>query len=181
MSAFSLSLHACTLKYEYSVPNPVLDLRYWKLLHGVCLSVNSEKSKTVSVDFAWLQPLLNRMPLLPIVLSLLSNSLNLPAQKRGELYLQSSKSLVFLWPLAAPKFALDALLDCFGAVLRVIEKSTISGEVAGPFEISGLVTSSLRTALSNVLNKKKVCRMALESRSAALLFILLTNSVAKLL
>jgi hypothetical protein len=142
------------------VPNPVLDLRYWKLLQGVCLSVDSKKSKTVSVDSAWLQPLLNRVPLLPIVLSLLSNSLDLPAQRRSELYLQSSKSLVFLWSLAAPKFALDALLDCFGAVLRVIETQIISGEVSGLFEISGLVTSSLRTALSNVLNKKKVCRMA---------------------
>lgn len=138
-----------------SGPNPVLDLRYWKLLHGVCLSVNSESSKTATVGSTWLRPLLNRVPLLPMVLSLLSNSLNLPAQKRNELYLQSSKSLAFLWSFAAPKFALDALLDCFGAVLRVIEKATASGEVSGLFEICGLVTSSLHTALSNVLNKKK--------------------------
>ena len=157
---FFPSLHACTLNCEYSGPNPVLDLRYWKLLHGVCLSVNSENSKTASVGSTWLRPLLNRMPLLPIVLSLLSNSLDLPAQKRNELYLQSSKSLVFLWSLAAPKFAHDALLDCFGAVLRVIEKATASGEVSGLFKICGLVTSSLHTALSNVLNKKKVCLIA---------------------
>ncbi|KAF8273762.1 Urb2/Npa2 family-domain-containing protein [Lactarius quietus] len=139
-----------------SGPNPVLDLRYWELLRGICLSVDSENSKMASVGSAWLQPLLNRVPLLPIVLSLLSNSLNQPAQRRDELYLQSSKSLGFLWSLAAPKFALDVLLDCFGAVLRVM--ATVSGEVSGLFEICGLVTSSLHTALANVQNKKKVSR-----------------------
>jgi hypothetical protein len=154
---FFPSLRACTLNCEYSGSNPVLDLRYWNLLHAVCLS---ESSKTASIGSKWLRPLLNRVPLLPIVLSLLSNSLYLPAQRRDELYLQSSKSLAFLWSLAAPKFALDALLDCFGVVLRVIEKATASGEVSGLFEICGLVTSSLRTALSNVLNKKKVCLIA---------------------
>ncbi|KAH9005998.1 Urb2/Npa2 family-domain-containing protein [Lactarius hatsudake] len=158
---FIPSFHVCTLNYEYSGPNPVLDLRYWKLLHGVCLSVNSESSKTAPVGSTWLLPLLNRLPLLPIVLSLLSNSLDLSAQKRSELYLQSSKSLAFLWPLAAPKFAHDALLDCFGAVLRVIE--TASGEVSGLFQICGLVTSSLRTALSNVLNKKKLTQAFITS------------------
>lgn len=136
-----------------------MDLRYWKLLHGICLSVDSKNSKTASVGNAWLQPLLNRVPLLPIVLSLLSNSLNLPALWRDELYLQSSKSLAFLWYLSAPKFALDALLDCFGAVLRVIERETAPGEVPGLLEICGLVTSSLYTSMSNVLNKKKVRRM----------------------
>jgi hypothetical protein len=140
------------------VSNPVLDLRYWTLLHGICRSVDSKKSKTASIGNAWLQPLLNRVPLLPIVHSLLSNSLNLPAP-RDELYLQASKSLTFLWYLSAPKFALDALLDCFGAVLRVIEKEIASGEVSGLLEICGLVTSSLHTSLSNVLNKKKVRRM----------------------
>ena len=122
--------------------------------------MNSESSKTASIGNTCLRPLLNRVPLLPIVLSLLSNSLHLPAQKRDELYLQSSKSLAFLWSFAAPKFALDALLDCFGALLRAMEKGTASAEVSGLFEICGLVTSSLRTALSNVLNKKKVCPIA---------------------
>lgn len=157
---FFPSLHACTLNREYSGPNPVLDLRYWNLLHAVCLSVNSESSKMASIGSTWLRPLLNRVPLLPIVLSLLSNSLCLPAQRRDELYLQSSKSLAFLWSLAAPKFAPDALLDCFGAMLRVIEEAAASGEVSGLFEICGLVTSSLHTALSNILNKKKVCLIA---------------------
>ncbi|KAH9060868.1 Urb2/Npa2 family-domain-containing protein [Lactarius vividus] len=141
--------------------NPVLDLRYWKLLHGVCLSVNSESFKTTPIGSTWLRPLLNRLPLLPIVLSLLSNSLDLPTQKRSELYLQSSKSLAFFWPLAAPKFAHDVLLDCFGAVLRVIE--AVSGEVSGLFEIRGLVTSSLRAALSNVPNKRKLSQAFIAS------------------
>lgn len=146
-----------TLNCQRSGSNTVLDLRYWKLLHDVSSSLNnSDRSKTVSVGGTWLRPLLNRVPLLPIVYSLVSNSLNLPVQERNELYLQASNSLAFLWSLASPKFAHDALLDCFGALLRVLERETESGEALGLFEITGLVTSSLHTIVSNALNKKKV-------------------------
>ncbi|KAI9445447.1 Urb2/Npa2 family-domain-containing protein [Lactarius indigo] len=143
-----------------SGPNPVLDLRYWKLLHGICLSVNSGSSKTVSFSLYCL------------------TSLDLPAQKRSELYLQSSKSLAFFWTLAAPKFAHDSLLDCFGAVLRVIEPA--SGEVSGLFEICGLVTSSLRAALSNVMNKKKLSQAFITSHMGVWLNLTAKGSAALL-
>jgi hypothetical protein len=63
--------------------NPVLDLRFWTLVQSILSSLSSKSLKTGLSHNAWLIPLLNRVPLLPIVSSLLSNSLNLPAQKRG--------------------------------------------------------------------------------------------------
>ncbi|KAI0307580.1 hypothetical protein B0F90DRAFT_24804 [Multifurca ochricompacta] len=134
--------------------NPVLDLRYWKLLHGIILSVTSESPKMGTISNDWLRPLLNRVPLLPIVLSLLSNFLNLPTQKQDELCSHSSRSLALVWSLATPKFTPDALLECFGAALQVLEGTVESSESSGMIEICRLVTSSLQTILSNSLTKK---------------------------
>jgi hypothetical protein len=119
--------------------------------------VGSRDSKTGPGSNSWLVLLLNRMPLLPIVLSLLSNSLNLAVREREELYLHSSKFFVLLWSPAAPKFSPDNLLECFGAVLRVLNEPAGCGGSTGLAEICMLVTSSLHTALSNSSNKKKVC------------------------
>lgn len=162
-----------------SESNPVLDLRFWVLLHSILLSLSFKNSKTGLARNAWLIPLLNRVPLLPIVMSLLSNSLNLPAQKRDEVYLQSSRSLALVWSLAAPKFSLDNLLECFGSVLRVLE-----GEAAGSVQNPGLVAictlvpSSLRTALSHSSNKKKVCHM-LRRFFDFMLSLMLVHSLVK--
>ncbi|SRR6266436_1398841 len=149
------------LIHNLRASNPVLDLRFWTLMQSILSSLSSKSSKTGFTRNAWLIPLLNRVPLLPIVSSLLSNSLNLPAEKRDEIYLQSSRSLALVWPHAAPKFSLDNLLECFGSTLRVLhEVTTESGEnpLAGLIAICKLVTSSLHTAFSHSSNKKKVCR-----------------------
>ncbi|KAI9512665.1 Urb2/Npa2 family-domain-containing protein [Russula earlei] len=158
---------------QHRESNPVLDLRFWALLQGVLSTLSSESANKGVVQHTWLISLLNRMPLLPIVSSLLSNSLNLPAQKRGEIYLLSSKSLQLVWSLSAPKFSLDNLLECLGVVLRVLET-----EAAGPCENSGLVaictlvTSSLRNALSHSSNKKKFSHAFMTSHiNAWLVFI----------
>jgi hypothetical protein len=141
--------------HDPSESNPVLDLRFWTLLQSILSSLSS---KTGLARNAWLIPLLNRVPLLPIVFSLLSNSLNLPAQKRHEVFLLSSRSLTLVWSLAAPKFSLDNLLECFGSILRVLKGDVAgSGENPGLIAICKLVTSSLHTALSHSSNKKKVC------------------------
>ena len=137
--------------------NPVLDLRFWALVQSILSSLSSTSLKPGLTRNTWLIPLLNRVPLLPIVSSLLSNSLNLPAQKRDEIYLQSSRSLTLVWSLSAPKFSLDNLLECYGSILHVLQ-----GEIAGSRENPGLiticklVTSSLHTAFSHSSNKKKV-------------------------
>lgn len=138
-----------------SESNLVLDLRFWTLLQSILLS---KSPKTGFDRNTWLIPLLNRVPLLPIVSSLLSNSLNLPKQERVEVYFQPSKCLTLVWPLAAPKFSLDGLLECFGAVLRVLGEDFVqSDKVSGLIEICMLVTSSMHNVLSYSSNKKKVC------------------------
>jgi hypothetical protein len=140
-----------------SEQNPVLDLRFWTLLQDILLFLSPQNSKTRSVHNTWLTPLLNRVPLLPILLSLLSNSLDLSAQKRDELYLLSSRCLSLVWTLAAPKFSPDNLLECFGAVLRVlVTEAAGSGENSGVTTVCTLVTSSLHNVLSHSSNKKKV-------------------------
>lgn len=140
-----------------SESNPVLDLRFWTLLQDILFFLNPEDSKTRSIHNTWLVPLLNRVPLLPIVLSLLSNSMDLPARVRDELCLTSSKSFALVWSLAAPKFSPDHLLECFGALLRVlVGEATESVENLGLTTICTLVTSSLHNALSHSSNKKKV-------------------------
>ena len=136
--------------------NPVLDLRFWTLVQSILSSLSSKSLKTELTRNTWLIPLLNRVPLLPIVSSLLSNSLNLPAPKLDEIYLQSSRCLALVWSLAAPKFSLDNLLECFGSILRVLQEISGSGENPGLITICKLVTSSLHTAFSHSSNKKKV-------------------------
>jgi len=148
-----------------SESNPVLDLRFWTLLQDILLFLSPEHSKPRSVHNTWLIPLLNRVPLLPILLLLLSSSLDLPTQKRGELYLHSSKCLALVWTLAAPKFSPDNLLECFGAVLRVLVREAVgSGENSGLTTVCTLVTSSLHSVLSHSSNKKKV-RLTLHNSS----------------
>lgn len=144
------------LIHSPSESNPVLDLRFWTLLQSILLSLSPKSSRTGLARNSWLIPLLNRVPLLPIVSALLSNSLHLPAQKQDEVYIQSSRSLALVWSLAAPKFSLDNLLECFGSMLRGLEgKANGSSENPGLITICTLVTSSLRTTLSHLSNKKK--------------------------
>src|SRR5258708_14563471 len=132
------------LIHHFSESNPVLDLRFWTLVQSILVTLNSKSPKTVLTHNAWLMPLLNRVPLLPIVSSLVSNPQILPAEKRDELYLQSSRSLALIWSLAAPKFSLDNLIECFGSTLRVLQRETAgSGENPGLIAICKLVTSSL--------------------------------------
>lgn len=135
----------------------MLDLRFWTLLQDILTFLSPEGSKTPSVHNTWLIPLLNRVPLLPIVLSLLSNSMGLPARMRNELCHHASKSFAFVWSLAAPKFSPDHLLECLGALLQVlVVEATEPGEKSGLTTICTLVTSSLHNALSHSSNKKKV-------------------------
>ena len=156
--AFSPLIHTSVLNSHCSASNPVLDLRYWKLMQDILMSVSTIGSKASSGSDVWLITLLNRVPLLPIVLSVLSNSPSLPAQKRDELYFPCSKSLALVWSLASPKFSPDNLLECFGAMLKVLnEETAVSGGTTGLVEICMLVTFSLHAALSNFTNKKKVC------------------------
>lgn len=160
---------------DHRESNPVLDLRFWTLVQSVLSSLSSKTGLTRNT---WLIPLLNRVPLLPIVSSLLSNSMNIPAQKRDEIYLQASRSLALVWSLTAPKFSLDNLLEGFGSILRVLQEEIASSrENPGLITICKLVTSSLHTAFSHSSNKKKVCLLSTSVLTVAPIDI--THSLVK--
>ena len=63
-----------------------------------------------------------------------------------------------LWTLAESKMSLEDLADLFSLVLRRIDEGYLISEI---ISIGILVTSSYRTSLGNVANKKKVCSPAL--------------------
>ncbi|KAI0271531.1 Urb2/Npa2 family-domain-containing protein [Gloeopeniophorella convolvens] len=156
-----------------SAATPVLDVRYWELLHETLLSANTVRPKGDSLSNTWLRPLLNRIPLLPVVLSLLSNAPNLSLREREEIYLQSSRLLALTWSLASPKFTVDTLLECFGAVLSALEAERAEYTASsGLAAITALVTTSLHTALFNSMNKKKLTQTFTKSHLGTWLHLL---------
>lgn len=108
----------------------------------------------------WLLPLLNMTPIAPIVISLFNLSTSFDLNERSHIYSISCRSISLLWPLAVQKFTPDSLLDCFGALLGPLAVFDALGAPSaddGFQKIGSMVTLSLKTALSNSSNKKKVC------------------------
>ncbi|KAL7285691.1 hypothetical protein ACG7TL_000796 [Trametes sanguinea] len=96
--------------------NPICDSRYWNVLYNILVSSGGEKhGDRVRALRAWLVPLLNRVPIAPIILTYLE-----VASSEGSLdiaqYTLFLGCVSVLWPLAVPKFSPEALLECFGAV-----------------------------------------------------------------
>ncbi|KAJ7102157.1 Urb2/Npa2 family-domain-containing protein [Mycena belliarum] len=123
--------------------NPVLDPRFWSLLSDIV----SDQSKPVK---HWLLPLLNRVPLAPVVVSFLELYKSAKVEIRGPLTSVATKSLVSIWPFAVHKISAETLLECFG---------TFMGVTSAPKDLERLGTvmiSSLRTSVANSSNKKKL-------------------------
>ncbi|KAA1468590.1 hypothetical protein DENSPDRAFT_833947 [Dentipellis sp. KUC8613] len=146
-----------------SALNPVLDVRYWQLL-GDILSPSGEADSDAagarSIK-AWLSPLLNRTPIIPVVTSLLTLS-EQDASLVSELYTLAASPLANMWPIAIQKATPDTLLDCFGALLGALvtaPKSSIQGFI----NIANLVVTAFRTAFSNSSSKKKLYQSFLQS------------------
>lgn len=97
----------------YSAANPILDVQYWALLEGV-LFVQSDVQIR---DKAWLAPLLSRIPIAPIAVSLLSLYSRQDVMMAPALEPKACRCLSALWSLAVPKFSSEALLECFGTLL----------------------------------------------------------------
>lgn len=64
--------------------------------------------------------------------------------------------MTIIWPLSAHKVTSDALLDCFGAVMKMsIEDDREANENVE--KIGKMIIASFRNAFGNSSNKKKVC------------------------
>lgn len=135
--------------------NPVADTDHWLLLAEIISPLkqtdDSRRLKT------WLVPLLNRTPLIPIVVAYLNLLPSLTSSQREALSEPFVRCFVVLWPLATQKVNADTLLECFGAFLDAFgvgSKELATVEVLAV--IGPVITSSYRSALSNSANKKKV-------------------------
>lgn len=142
--------------------NPICDSRYWGLLADILGNSNAEKTDDRGRALrAWLIPLLNRIPIAPILLSyleLLSTSAQIdPSQSTLAL-----KCIAILWPLAVPKVNPETLLECFGAVIQLGVSPDVSGLSCGRvLALEGLpalsaIVSSYRAFLANAAAKRKV-------------------------
>ncbi|KAI0359178.1 hypothetical protein OH77DRAFT_1473878 [Trametes cingulata] len=141
--------------------NPLCDTRYWDLLARVLLTSGADKHGDHGRALrAWLVPLLNRVPIAPIVLSYLEliateDSLDLAQYK---LFAQC---IAILWPLAVPKFNPETLLECFGAAVHSVvaiggrQVSDDHLQVLDDHRALSQIVSSYRAALSNSASKRK--------------------------
>ncbi|KAI0963291.1 hypothetical protein AcW1_000407 [Taiwanofungus camphoratus] len=142
--------------------NPVLDTRYWKLLFDIISYTDASKANGHSRALkTWLVPLLNRVPVAPIIVAFFSMSESSGRDGMCSLDVLVSRCLTVLWPMAVPKFSPETLLECFGAVIvhsmnhidRIVTSADFEKDT---MQAQSLVVSSYRTAFSNSANKKKL-------------------------
>ena len=137
--------------------NPILDLRYWTLLVDIIsftdLQLQNAKSRPQKT---WLKPLLNRIPIVPIVLAFISLIRTLSESDCLSLTPVVRQCLAIVWPLGIQKATSDILLECFGGVLNVSKDDDGIGGNDSLSNIGEMVTASFRIAFENTSNKKKV-------------------------
>ncbi|KAG1766457.1 Urb2/Npa2 family-domain-containing protein [Suillus occidentalis] len=137
--------------------NPVVDARYWCLLRNVLDGSVGAGARGLKV---WLGSLLNRTPLAPIIISILTLLRDLPVTKAEELLVLMRPCFSVLWPLSVHKIGVETLLECLGAVLDVSVELVKDENLGG---ICEAIVASYREALGNTGNKKKLPAAFLQS------------------
>ncbi|KAH8100543.1 Urb2/Npa2 family-domain-containing protein [Cristinia sonorae] len=133
--------------------NPILDVRYWSLLENVLFAQADIQLR----DKAWLVPLLNRIPIAPIAVSLVSLCSQHAVETSIDLEAKGCQCLFFLWPLAVPKFNSESLLECYGAFLVYFASLGARRRSSESLvKLSSLVVATYRSSLVNTANKKKL-------------------------
>jgi len=129
----------------------IFNLSHWELL----LDVLTCQGPPVPLS-TWLPSLLYRIPLLPVLSAFMTKfgEAGSPMELSTVVYSCVSR----LWTLAESKMLLEDLADLFSLVLQRIDEGHLT---SGIISIGILVTSSYRTSLGNVTNKKKVRSSAL--------------------
>ncbi|KAF9560209.1 hypothetical protein CPC08DRAFT_690317 [Agrocybe pediades] len=143
--------------------NPVFDTRYWNLLHSLNTPTEgSTKGWDIKQRNVWLTPLLNRVPLAPVVIAFLNAYNTLDEGQRSELSTSVNACLSTLWPLSAQKMGTEMLQDCYGAVLSVLSSSSSPLNTCMA-KLGSMISASYRLALTNSSNKKKLYQTFLNS------------------
>ncbi|KAH9890919.1 Urb2/Npa2 family-domain-containing protein [Cubamyces lactineus] len=138
--------------------NPLCDIRYWDLLAKILTSEkHGDHGRT---SRAWLVPLLNRVPIAPVILSYLEL-----VASEGSLdiaqYAAVSQCITALWPLAVPKFNPDTLLECFGAAVHLVvahggrQPPDCESQLLNESRALSLIVQSYRASLVNAGSKRK--------------------------
>ncbi|KAG7450276.1 uncharacterized protein BT62DRAFT_962067 [Guyanagaster necrorhizus] len=141
------------LKEKTTAP---VDVRYW----GLLLDVISSPQASLRT---WLLPLLNRIPVLPVVVSLLRGLSDVDNQVRRHLMLLTCNCLAILWPLAVHKFTTENLLECFGIFLSSAQccQSDRNHDQIGQWLIhsfmSSLNNSSMKKKLYSTFTQMYLC------------------------
>ncbi|KAF9535580.1 Urb2/Npa2 family-domain-containing protein [Crepidotus variabilis] len=129
--------------------NPILDERYWRLLHSILDNSTLDGVATNS----WLTQLLHRIPLGPVIGAFL---LNLHTSKTpGALISQFAGCVALLWPISSQRMNVEGLQESFGAFLHCTSYE-------GLRKVGILLTNSYRSSFSNSSSKKKPHQMFLQ-------------------
>lgn len=143
----------------------MLNFKYWGLLNEVVTSVIPALTNPLNNPARlWLIPLVNRVPIVPILTKLLTLfSVDEHVSEESLLSL-ALRSFHALWPYAAPKITLDSLLDCSGALFGyfsassckvLLEQTDLKSDLT---EFALTVYASYKESLGNAAHKKKVCK-----------------------
>jgi hypothetical protein len=105
-------------------------------------------------------PILHRTPLAPITIAVLA-TWSTPRSSLAQLS-TAAECLSILWPLAAAKFTSETLLDCFAAVIHLLNMSfdIDDGMRTHVQHLMEQIIASYRHTLANASNKKKVGRLS---------------------
>lgn len=131
-----------------------MDPQHWNLLYDILSSTNLSCSGITSRPLkSWLPTVLNRTPMAPILIRFLDLLGGLDHDLQNQLSQVFSSCFGILWPVAVQKIGIEALLECFSAVLSSLSLCETNDGIA---RVGGMVISSYRNSLWNSSNKKKV-------------------------
>lgn len=149
-----------------SSANPLIDIRYWKLLLDVISSQDNasqaQEGPTSRLPKTWLSALLLRIPISVILLSFVTLLKEARPDDLEQLILVAHSCLSFLWPVGLNKMTTELLLDCWGTFLQIYEET---GPTEGFSQIGALLSKSYRNSLATSSGKKKVSRSYSEVRA----------------
>jgi hypothetical protein len=120
--------------------NPLLDIRYWDLLFDVISSPSPRPIKSR------LLPILNRIPIAPVVISLLFILPSCPSETLPSLTTRVRQTFDIIWPLAVQKFSTEMLLEVFAGLMGVVRLCEADDNLS---QIGNSIVFAFRTSLGN--------------------------------
>lgn len=109
---------------------------------------------------SWLLPLVNRVPIVPILTRTFATLASIRPAEAEILYTSFSAAFLSLWPLASRRVNAEVLFDCFGAALRTHHAFQASPE---KHQVLKEIASTFRASLTTSSAKKKVNKFSDES------------------